>query len=154
MIQQYLLLFYLKIHFCLALVTSKDKDQHKTRVALSVSQHATMMNIMFDFGKELTNLYCFTKYKLNHAIIHLVSLGQQLQCTQLNCLYMLAACLYLSICRPAFLHSKTPILSVTYSRGTVTTQCLDSDSVATIDNCHQHSDYTVDQLCSHRVEGS
>ena len=31
---------------------------------------------------------------------------------------------------------------------------MDSDSVATVDNCQQHDDYTVDQLCSHRAAGS
>ena len=40
--------------------------------------------------------------------------------------------------------------------GTVTTWWLDSDGVVTvdIDNCQQHGDYTVDQLCSRRVAGS
>ena len=36
----------------------------------------------------------------------------------------------------------------------MTTQWLDSDDVVTIDNCWQHSDYTVDQLCSHHAAGS
>ena len=30
---------------------------------------------------------------------------------------------------------------------------LDSDSVVTIDNCQQHSNYTVDKLCSHHAAG-
>ena len=37
---------------------------------------------------------------------------------------------------------KTPIPSVIYSA--VTTQWLYRDGVVTVDNCHQHSDYTVD----------
>ena len=55
-----------------------------------------------------------------------------------------------------FLHSKTPIPSVTYykySDGTVTTQWLNSDCVVTVNNCRQHSDYIVDQLYSHRAAG-
>ena len=43
----------------------------------------------------------------------------------------------------SFVHSKTPIHSLP---GAVTTQWLDSDGVATVDNCQQHSDYSVDQL--------
>ena len=35
----------------------------------------------------------------------------------------------------------------------MTTQWLDRDSVVTVDNCQQHGDYTVDQLCSPRAAG-
>ena len=39
--------------------------------------------------------------------------------------------------------------------GTVTTQYLDSNSVVTVVNCQQQSDYTIiDQLCSHHGAGS
>ena len=40
--------------------------------------------------------------------------------------------------------------SIGHLLGTVTTQCLDSDDVVTVDKCLKHNDYTVDQLYSHR----
>ena len=46
------------------------------------------------------------------------------------------------------------LLFLSHLLGTVTTQWLDSDGVVTLVNCRQHSDYTVDQLCSHRAAGS
>ena len=47
--------------------------------------------------------------------------------------------------------------SISHLCGLVTTWWLgwlDSDSVVTIDNCQQHSNYTVDKLCSHHAAGS
>ena len=38
--------------------------------------------------------------------------------------------------------------SISHLLGTVTAQWLDSDNEVTVDNCRQHGDYTVDQLCS------
>ena len=38
--------------------------------------------------------------------------------------------------------------SISHLLGTVTTQCVVSDGVVTVDNCRQHDDYIVDQLCS------
>ena len=38
--------------------------------------------------------------------------------------------------------------------GTVTTRLLDSDTEVTVDNCPQHADYTVDEVCSHCATGS
>ena len=40
--------------------------------------------------------------------------------------------------------------SISHLLGTVTTQCVVSDGVVTVDNFRQHDDYIVDQLCSHR----
>ena len=44
--------------------------------------------------------------------------------------------------------------SISHLLGTVTTQWLDRDDVVIVDNCQQHSEYTVDQLCSHCAAGS
>ena len=44
--------------------------------------------------------------------------------------------------------------SASHLLGTVTTQWLDSDGVVTVDNCWQHGDYIVDQLCSHCAASS
>ena len=44
--------------------------------------------------------------------------------------------------------------SISHLLATATTQWLDSDSVVTVDNCRQHGDYTVDQLCSNHAAGS
>ena len=41
--------------------------------------------------------------------------------------------------------------SISHLQSTLTTWWLDSDDVVKIVNCPQHSDFTVDQLCSHRV---
>ena len=47
------------------------------------------------------------------------------------------------------LHSKTLISSVIYKA-----QSLQSDSVVTGDNCRQHGDNAVEQLCSHYAVNS
>ena len=44
--------------------------------------------------------------------------------------------------------------SIRHLLGTVTSLWLDSGGIVTDDNCLQHGDYTVDQLCSHRAAGS
>ena len=41
--------------------------------------------------------------------------------------------------------------SISHLLDTVTTLWLDSDGVVTVINCQQHGDYTVVQLCSHRL---
>ena len=44
--------------------------------------------------------------------------------------------------------------SINHLLGAVTTQWLDSDGVVTVDNCQQHSYFTVNKLCSHHATGS
>ena len=51
-------------------------------------------------------------------------------------------------------HSKTPVPSINFYKGTVTTQWPDSDGEVTFDNCWQYGDYSVDQMCSHCAAGS
>ena len=57
-----------------------------------------------------------------------------------KCLSILLILKSMCVCFFVFFGGGSELNSLSHLLGTVTTQCLDSDGVVTVDNCRQHGD--------------